>query len=69
MSYHDSKLLKAAARRNASRPRAFRSALRGIREMTLTPSSPSFEFGSVASDWRAVGAGLRTAMERARFGE
>jgi hypothetical protein len=53
MSYHDRKLISAS-----------KAALRGVKEITFTPSIPSFQFGSIRNDWRAVGDDMRKSMKQ-----
>lgn len=36
---------------------------RGIESITLFPTSPNIRLGSMADDWRAVGADIRVAMQ------
>jgi hypothetical protein len=53
MSYHDRKLISAS-----------KAALRGVKEITLTPSKPRFHFGSIRDDWNAVGDDMRKSMKQ-----
>lgn len=69
MSYHDRLLVSAAGARSRARVRAWRAALRGVNEITLCPSLPAIDAGSIKDDWLAVGSDLRSAMKRARLGE
>jgi hypothetical protein len=62
MTFHDHTLVKRSKR-------GYKATLRGIREITLSPTAPHFEFGSLADDWRAVGDDMRRAMSRIESGE
>lgn len=62
MTFYDHTFGKRSKRRG-------KAALRGVREITLTPSKPEFEFGGLADDWRAVGDDIRRAMSRVHGGE
>lgn len=69
MSYHDRKLISASDTQTVARGRGWKSALRGINEITFTPSVPRIRFGSIADDWNAVGGDMRKAMKQVSLGK
>lgn len=64
MTYHDKLLVSHKASKSKERRRYFRSALRGINDLTLNPSPVRLPVGSLEDDWRAVGEDMRVAMSR-----
>lgn len=64
MSYHDKSL--SVAGKIAKRMSTRRAMLRGIGLISLSPRAPDFRFGSIESDFRAVGNDMRRALVRVR---
>lgn len=62
MTYHDKLLGANALKRFRLGNARIGATLRGINEMTLWPSKVDAKVGSVADDWRAVGADIAKAM-------
>lgn len=69
MSYHDRKLISATKAQTGVSARVWKSALRGINEITFTPSVPRIRFGTIADDWNAVGGDMRKSMKQVGFGK
>lgn len=69
MSYHDRKLISATKAQAGASARVWKSALRGINEITCTPSVPRIRFGTIADDWNAVGGDMRKSMKQVGLGK
>lgn len=69
MSYHDRKLLGSTKRKGRVATGRFASLLRGINEMTLSPSAPVFRQGSLRDDQRALAGDMRRAMKQLETSE
>ena len=62
MSYHDRQLKPRTHALSKRRHRYVRAFLRGVNDLTLTPTMPIITLGSVGDDWRAVGDDMRGAI-------
>lgn len=68
MSYHDQRLL-AHKRKSRRRGDAWRLMIEGASTISLWPSEPQLELGSIKDDWLAVGNDIRHAMKQFHVGE
>lgn len=69
MSYHDRRLLARKRRKDHKRGDAWRLMIEGASTITLWPTVPQLELGSVEDDWRAVGNDIRRAMNQYSYGD
>jgi hypothetical protein len=70
MSYHEKILNRIRAERPAQAYVSIRvGILRGIREISISPTRPNISFGSLSGDSKAIGLDMKRALEEIRSGD